>query len=86
MKQLFADLPEAIETTQEIVDKVEEYTLARDVLLPAFDIPEEFQDEKDLEDGGKRGENNFLRHLTYVGAHKRYGEVLTDEQKRTNRF
>ena len=81
MKQLFADLPEAIETIQEIVDKVEEYTLARDVLLPAFEIPEEFQDEKDKEDGGKRGENNYLRHLTYVGAHNRYGENLTDEQK-----
>ena len=48
--------------------------------MPAFDIPEEFQDDKDKEDGGKRGENNFLRHLTYVGAHKRYGEVLTEEQ------
>jgi len=75
MKQLFADLPEAISNIQEVVDKVEPYTLARDVLLPAFDIPKEFQDEKDAEDGGKRGENNYLRHLTYEGAKKRYGEI-----------
>lgn len=78
MKKLFADLPDAIINIQEIVDKVEPFGLARDVLLPAFDIPEEFRDSKDLEDGGKRGENNFLRHLTYEGAKKRYGEI-TDE-------
>ncbi|WP_299051525.1 DNA polymerase III subunit alpha [uncultured Polaribacter sp.] len=75
MKTLFADLPEAIINIQEIVDKIEIFTLARDVLLPAFDIPDEFKDAKDEEDGGKRGENNFLRHLTYEGAKKRYGEI-----------
>ncbi|WP_439129957.1 DNA polymerase III subunit alpha, partial [Polaribacter sp.] len=75
MKTLFADLPEAIINIQEIVDKIEIFTLARDVLLPAFDIPDEFKDAKDDEDGGKRGENNFLRHLTYEGAKKRYGEI-----------
>jgi len=75
MKTLFADLPEAIINIQEVVDKIEEFTLARDVLLPAFDIPNEFKDAKDNEDGGKRGENNYLRHLTYEGAKKRYGEI-----------
>ncbi|WP_439131094.1 DNA polymerase III subunit alpha [Polaribacter sp.] len=75
MKKLFADIPEAISNIQEIVDKIEIFTLARDVLLPAFDIPDEFKDPKDEEDGGKRGENNFLRHLTYKGAKKRYGEI-----------
>ena len=75
MKTLFADLPEAIINIQEVVDKIEEFTLARDVLLPAFDIPDEFKDAKDNEDGGKRGENNYLRHLTYEGAKKRYGEI-----------
>jgi DNA polymerase-3 subunit alpha len=29
-------------------------------------------------DGGKRGENAYLRHLTYKGAEKRYPEI-TDE-------
>ena len=75
MKKLFIDLPEAIINIEEVVDKVEEYTLAREVLLPAFDIPETFQDQKDVEDKGKRGENNYLRYLTYEGAKKRYGEI-----------
>ncbi|CAL2106814.1 DNA polymerase III subunit alpha [Tenacibaculum sp. 190524A02b] len=82
MKILFADLPEAIINIQEIVDKIEPFTLARDVLLPAFDIPEEFRDAKDNEDGGKRGENNFLRHLTYEGAKKRYGELTENITER----
>ncbi|MFZ6053310.1 DNA polymerase III subunit alpha [Halocola ammonii] len=78
MKKLFADLPEAIETTNEIVGKIERFELARDVLLPKFDFPEKFKDPKDEEDGGNRGENNYLRHITYEGAKKRYGEI-TDE-------
>ena len=82
MKELFADLPEAISNIQEIVDKIEVFSLARDVLLPAFDIPEEFQDEEDKEDGGKRGENNYLRHITYVGAKKRYGEITESIKER----
>jgi DNA polymerase-3 subunit alpha len=78
MKVLFAHMPEALTTVQEIVDKIEGYDLNREVLLPAFDIPEEFQDPDDALDGGKRGENKYLRHLTYVGAKNRYGE-LTEE-------
>ena len=80
MKKLFIDLPESISNIQEIVDKIEIYSLARDVLLPAFDIPEKFQDAKDLEDDQKRGENNYLSHLAYEGAKKRYPEI-TDEIK-----
>lgn len=82
MKNLFKDLPEAITNLQEIVDKIEPYDLARDVLLPKFDIPEEFQDEEDKIDGGKRGENAYLRHLTYEGAKKRYGEITDDVRER----
>lgn len=50
MKQLFADLPDAIMNTKEIADKVESFELERDVLLPNFDIPEEFKDERDVAD------------------------------------
>lgn len=78
MKHLFSDIPESIENISEIIGKCEHYALAREVLLPAFEIPVEFQDETDKEDGGKRGENNYLRYLTYKGAEKRYGEI-TDE-------
>jgi DNA polymerase III subunit alpha len=80
MKELFSDLPQAIENTNEIVDKCEAYQLAREILLPAFDIPEQFQDALDEGDEGKRGENNFLKYLTYEGAKERYGEI-TDELK-----
>ncbi|SDB64778.1 DNA polymerase III, alpha subunit [Flavobacteriaceae bacterium MAR_2010_188] len=80
MKELFKDIPEAISNIQEVVDKVEAYELAREVLLPKFDIPEEFKTDKDIADSGKRGENAYLKHLTYVGAKKRYGE-LTDALK-----
>ena len=75
MKALFKDAPEAISNIQEVVDKVEAYELAREVLLPAFDIPEEFKKEEDVEDGGKRGENAYLHHLAYQGAKKRYPDL-----------
>ena len=75
MKNLFKDLPEAISNIKEIVDKIEPFELARDVLLPAFTIPEEFLVEEDKVDGGKRGENAYLKHITYKGAEERYGEI-----------
>jgi len=81
MKQLFKDIPEAISNIQEVIDKVEAYELAREVLLPAFDIPNEFKNDNDLVDGGKRGENAYLRHLTYQGAIKRYGEDFSEAIK-----
>lgn len=67
MKALFADQPEAISNTQEIVDKVEPIKLRRDVILPHFALPEGFETE-----------NEYLRHLTVEGAKSHYGE-LTDE-------
>ncbi len=42
MREIFADWPEAIASTSEIVDKVEEYALDRAPLMPEFDIPEDF--------------------------------------------
>jgi len=82
MKKLFVDIPEAIENIQEIVDKIESFGLARDVLLPAFDIPERFQDSRDKEDSGKRGENAYLKYLTFEGAKERYGEVTPEITER----
>ena len=82
MKKLFSDLPQAIACTQEIADKVEAYKLAREVLLPKFDIPAEFLAEEDAADGGKRGENAYLRHLTYEGAKKRYPEITPEIRER----
>ena len=78
IKQAFRQYPDAFEAYTELLQKFEPYTLKRDVLLPEFDIPQEFQHEDDLKDGGKRGENAYLRHLTYEGAKKKYREI-TDE-------
>jgi DNA polymerase III subunit alpha len=78
MKALFNDLPEAIHAISEIVDKIEIYNLAREVLLPKFVIPDEFMISEDQADGGKRGENKYLHFLTYNGAKRRYAEI-TDE-------
>ncbi len=82
MKELFKDIPQAIINIQEIVDKVEVFKLKRDVLLPKFDIPEEFVDPLDEQDGGKRGENAYLRYLTYEGAKKRWGELTPEIKER----
>jgi len=82
MKALFRDVPEAIVNIDEVVDKIEPYELARDVLLPAFDIPNEFKQEEDEADGGKRGENAYLKHLTYKGAKKRYGDITPEIRER----
>ena len=79
MRQRFADWPEALENLGEILEKVENFGLARDVLLPAFEIPQEFVHPDDATDGGKRGENAYLRHLTYVGAKKRWGDPVPAE-------
>ena len=78
MKKLFHDLPEAITNTEEIVNKIEIYDLSREVLLPKFEIPNEFLDPEDEADKGKRGENNYLHYLTYEGAKRRYPEITTD--------
>ena len=68
MNQIFADIPEALDNTLEIANKVEFYSIDHKALMPDFPIPPEFQDDDD-----------YLRHLTYVGAEKKYGENLNDE-------
>jgi DNA polymerase-3 subunit alpha len=82
MKKLFTDLPEAIANLTEIVAKIEIFDLAREVLLPKFEIPQEFVVSEDDNDGGKRGENAFLKHLTFIGANKRYAEITIEIQER----
>ena len=42
MKILFQDLPEAILNIEALIAKIEPFELARDVLLPKFEIPDEF--------------------------------------------
>ncbi len=71
MSKIFSDVPESIANTMEIYDKVETLELARDVLLPAFPIPKGF----DTQDA-------FLRHLTYEGAKRRYGDITREISER----
>jgi len=47
MNQLFADVPEALANTQDIVDKVEAFNLSSAPIMPVFPIPEEFGKEED---------------------------------------
>ncbi len=46
MNQVFADIPEALANTIEILDKVEFYSLDHDPIMPFFPIPEEFGTEE----------------------------------------
>ena len=125
MAAIFADIPEAISNTQEIVDKVEVYSIDSGPIMPKFPIPEDFGTEEtyhqkfteqELFDEFTRDEHgnvvlsqeaaekkiktlggyerlyrikleaDYLRHLTYIGAHQRYGETLTDEQEERINF
>ena len=69
MEHIFADIPQALTNTMEIADKIEEYDISNKAIMPLFPIPEEFENDDD-----------YLRHLTYEGAEKRYGNP--DEKTR----
>ncbi len=73
MAQVFEDLPMALDNTLEIYDKIDHLDLARDVLLPAFPLPEGFATQDD-----------YLRHLTFEGAKDRYGQVTAEIEERLN--
>ncbi len=73
INQLFGDVPHAIENTMEIASKVESLKLSRDVLLPAFPLPKEFLSQDD-----------YLRHLTFEGARKKYGTITKEIEDRLN--
>ncbi|MGM9862026.1 MAG: DNA polymerase III subunit alpha, partial [Muribaculaceae bacterium] len=45
MSQLFADIPEAVTNTMEILDKVELYDIDHEPIMPNYAIPEEFGTE-----------------------------------------
>jgi DNA polymerase III subunit alpha len=80
MKQVFHDLPEAIDNTNEIVSKVEVLDLKRDILLPAFPLPKEFVIHEDA----NLNQWEFLKHLTWLGAKERYNEMTADIEERIN--
>lgn len=71
MNNLFHDIPESIGNTMEIYDKIEPLELARDVLLPAYQIPDRFKTQ-----------DEYLRHITFEGARKRYGTITPEIKER----
>ncbi len=78
MQTLFSDIPEAIDNTNLVADKVEILNLKKDILLPAFPVPVEFQIHED----NNLNQWEYLRHLTFEGAKKRYTEITTELQER----
>lgn len=74
MSTVFSDMPEALDNTQMIVDKVKPLQLKRDILLPNFVVPDEFNNDQDA----------YLMHLTWKGAHERYKEITADIEERIN--
>ncbi len=73
MKELFSDLPEAIENTQKISDMVEEYDITFErVETKYLDLP--------------KGETSktYLRKLAYEGIKEKYPEVTEELTKRVD--
>jgi len=73
MSELFKDIPEAIDNTNHIVDKVEVLNLKKDILLPNYQIPQGFVSQDD-----------YLTHITWEGAKQRYHEVTPEIEERIN--
>ena len=69
MNEVFADVPEALQNTSEIVDKIEIYSIDHAPILPDFPLPEGFKNE-----------DEYLRYLVYEGAKERWPD-LTEEQR-----
>ncbi len=78
MQELFKDVPEAIDNTNLVADKVDVLNLKKDIMLPAFPVPTEFQVHKD----SNLNQWEYLRHLTYEGAKNRYNEITPELQER----
>jgi DNA polymerase-3 subunit alpha len=73
MTQLFSDLPQAIDNTNEIVGKITPLKLKQDIMLPNFQIPTTFLNQDD-----------YLHHLTFTGAKKRYVDISPEAEERLN--
>jgi len=78
MQKLFADIPEALDNTSLVASKIEPLNLMSEIALPEFPVPGEFSIGRDK--GLAQWE--YLKHLTYEGAKKRYGELSTVVQER----
>lgn len=73
MQELFKDVPESLDNTNEILGKVELPKLERDILLPIYTLPEGFLSE-----------DEYLKYISFEGAKKKYGEITNDITSRLN--
>ncbi len=80
MSTLFSDLPQAIDNTNEIVDKISPLKLKQDILLPNFPIPDEFKIHSD----NVLNQWEYLKDLTFKGAKKRYVDISPEVEERLN--
>lgn len=62
MSTIFKDVPEALTTTQEILDKVEFYSIDHTPIMPNFQIPEEFGTEEEYR--GRISEKELFDEFT----------------------
>ncbi len=72
MTKLFSDIPQAIDNTNLILDKIKPLKLDRDIMLPHFKVPPEFNNDQ----------NAYLEHLTWMGAKERYVEITAEVEER----
>ncbi len=80
MTQLFHDLPQAIDNTNEIVGKIDTLNLKKDILLPNFPIPSEFKVHAD----DVLNQWEYLRHITFEGGRNRWGTIDAEAEERLN--
>ena len=73
---LFTDMPEAVESTMEIFDKVEFFDIRKKPFAPSVEIPESFTRTKSEEDSRQQA---YLEHLTLEKAKIIYGGLLPEE-------
>ncbi len=70
MTKLFADIPEAIDNTNRIVEKIKPLKLERDIMLPHYEVPAGYTMD------------TYIEHLTWTGAKKRYQEMSAEVEER----
>lgn len=91
MAELFHDIPQALDNTNEIIGKIKTLNLKRDILLPYFPIPENFKTHQTTSSwNGKEltidvlNQWEYLRHLTFEGARRKYKEITKEVEDRLN--
>ena len=82
MLKIFNGIPESIYNISEIINKVDSFDLAREVLLPDFKVPKKFMQKDDFDN--QKGQNSYLRHLTNEGVKNKYGKMSKDLQERVD--